>query len=104
MFDEKREFTLYKELQFKVTRFAMDKVRLNTLKSLDENFISKGTNCDCWDRIVYKLPCPCMIAEHQDVLPLGLIDRRWRIEVGEIEGDNEEGKSIFLKAFLRGHL
>lgn len=76
MFDEKREFTLYKELQFKVARFAMDKIRLNTLKSLDENFVLEGNSCNCWDRIVYKLPCPCTIAEHPNVLTLELVDKR----------------------------
>lgn len=41
MFDEKREFTLYKELEFQVVQFAMDKIRLNTLKSLDNNSSQK---------------------------------------------------------------
>ena len=103
MFDEKREFTLYKELQFKVVRFAMDKIRLNTLKYLKDDFVTRGDNCNCWDRVVYKLSCPCIIAKHQNVLPLDLIHRRWMIELDEDEIDEETGKSSFCEG-CRVHL
>lgn len=77
----------------------MDKIRLNTLKSLDDNFNSKGDNCDCWDRILYKLPCPCIISRHQDVLLCNLTDGHWKIEVDEAEVDKEIGKSVFFEGF-----
>lgn len=49
----------------------------------DPDFESKGENCNCWDRVEYKLPCACIIQANPGVLPLDIIDNRWRFERDE---------------------
>ena len=75
----------FKKLKFKVVKFAMDKIRSNTLDTLHPGFVSSGADCRCWDRIHYKLPCSCNIAASPAVLPLCIVDKRWRLY------PNEEG-------------
>lgn len=58
----------------------MDKIRENTLKSLEVDFKPRGKNCNCWDRVRYSLPCPCIISRHRDGIPLEIIDPRWRFD------------------------
>ncbi|KAI8327467.1 hypothetical protein BC941DRAFT_477526 [Chlamydoabsidia padenii] len=58
----------------------MDKIRINTVLSLQEDFVSKGENCNCWDRIRYLLPCPCIIHANPGELPLKIVHKRWRFE------------------------
>jgi hypothetical protein len=77
LFDKEKEFR-FKNLAFKVVRFAMDKIRTNTIATLQPDFVSKGANCKCWDRIRYKLPCSCVITANPEVLPLDIVDMRWR--------------------------
>ena len=81
-FSLEREYH-FKELKFKVVLFAMNKIRANTVASLQEGFVSKGENCNCWDRIRYKLPCECIIAANPGVLPLAIVDPRWRSKCDE---------------------
>jgi hypothetical protein len=61
----------------------MDKIRNNTIISLEDKFVSKGDNCDCWDRVRYLLPCPCIIHRYPGELPLEIVDQRWRFEYDE---------------------
>lgn len=82
VFDKDMEYR-YEKLKFKVVRFAMDKIRENTIYSLRTGFVTRGENCNCADRINYKLPCPCVIAANSDVLPLEVVDKRWRLEFDE---------------------
>lgn len=93
-FDIEREQRL-KILSFKVVRFAMDKIRANTVLSLQENFASKGTNCNCWDKVNYMLPCPCVIHGHPGILLLNTVHPRWRFEF-------DDGKSLIscMKMYL----
>lgn len=81
-FNEDREKRFVK-LHFKVVRFAMDKIRENVVASLQHDFVTKGKNCDCWDRVRYLLPCPCIISVYPDVLPLSIVHKRWRFEHDE---------------------
>ncbi|KAI7868052.1 uncharacterized protein EV154DRAFT_582268 [Mucor mucedo] len=82
VFDKDMEYR-YENLKFKVVRFAMDKIRENTIYSLRTGFVTRGENCNCADRINYKLPCPCVIAANSNVLPLEVVDKRWRLEFDE---------------------
>lgn len=67
----------------------MDKIRENVLATLDQNFVSKGENCNCSDRVRYLLPCPCVISRHPGILPLDIAHKRWRFE-------RDAGKSIMI--------
>ncbi|KAG2191822.1 hypothetical protein INT47_006653 [Mucor saturninus] len=88
IFDESREYR-FKDLAFKVVRFAMDKIRTNLVASMQDSFLSKGKDCNCWDRARYNLPCPCIISNNPGVLPLSIVDERWRFERDD---DYEEAK------------
>lgn len=78
-FDETREYR-FQNLAYKVVRFAMDKIRYNTILSESDKFVPKGDNCNCWDRIRYLLPCPCIISRYPGELPLSIVHNRWRFE------------------------
>lgn len=58
----------------------MTRIRENTVKSIQNNFVSKGDNCNCWDRVNYSLPCPCVISRYPGELPLAIVDKRWWFE------------------------
>ena len=73
----------FENLKFKVVKFAMDKIRTNMQSACSPDFQSRGDDCDCWDRIEYKLPCACVIHANPGVLPLGIIDGRWMFERDE---------------------
>ncbi|KAG2191762.1 hypothetical protein INT47_010578 [Mucor saturninus] len=88
IFDESREYR-FKDLAFKVVRFAMDKIRTNLGASMQDLFLSKGKDCNCWDSVRYNLPCPCIISINPGVLPLSIVDERWRFERDD---DYEEAK------------
>lgn len=92
-FDASREYRFAK-LQFKVARFAMNKITENTIISMDKNFVPKGEDCNCWDRIRYLLPCPCLIHGCPDILPLDIVYKRWRFE--EDEGKCKPRFIVFL--------
>ena len=79
LFDRSKEYR-FKNLLFHVVRFAMDKIRANTVEALQSTFVSRGDHCNCHDRIWYKLPCPCIIAASPDVLPLEIVDQRWHFQ------------------------
>ncbi|KAI9342695.1 hypothetical protein BD770DRAFT_203628 [Pilaira anomala] len=70
----------------------MDRIILNTIKTTQEGFESKGEGCSCSDRVVYKLPCPCIIDSTSDIIPLTIVDKRWYIEL-------EHGYSLSNRAF-----
>jgi hypothetical protein len=65
----------------------MDKIRFSTIKFLKEDFQPKGDDCNCWDSIEYKLPCPCIISCNPGTIPLSVIDKRWRFERDESKND-----------------
>ncbi|KAG2193120.1 hypothetical protein INT47_003111 [Mucor saturninus] len=88
IFDESREYR-FKDLAFKVVRFAMDKIRTNLVASMQDSFLSKGKDCNCWDRVRYNVPCPCIISNSPGVLPLSIVDEGWRFERDD---DYEEAK------------
>lgn len=71
-------------LKLKVKKYSMDKIRSNTQLACDP--VSKGYNYN-WDRIEYKLPRLCIIHAYPVVLPLSVIDDRWRFK-------HDEGKHI----------
>ncbi|KAI7880894.1 uncharacterized protein EV154DRAFT_485840 [Mucor mucedo] len=79
VFDKDLEYG-YETLKFKVVRFAMDKIRENTIYSLRTEFVTRGENCNCADRFNYKLPCPCVTDANSNVLSLEVVDKRWRLE------------------------
>ncbi|GAA5816263.1 hypothetical protein MFLAVUS_009789 [Mucor flavus] len=54
--------------------------------SLQDDFISKGGNCDCCDRIRFNLPCHCIISDGPDILPLSIVDMHWRFERDKTSG------------------
>ncbi|KAL0578115.1 hypothetical protein ABG067_008758, partial [Albugo candida] len=85
MYDKDRELARFGNLQFKVVRFAMDKIRENTVYSLKDGFIPKGDDCNCFDRVNYNIPCPCIIHAHPGALPLSIIDQRWLIQPNDEE-------------------
>ena len=82
LFNKKTEFR-FKQLKFKVVRFAMDKIRENALVTMEDNFVSKGDNCNCWDRLRYLLPCPCILSRYSGEIPLSIIHHRWLIDEDE---------------------
>ncbi|CAO3697705.1 unnamed protein product [Rhizopus stolonifer] len=88
-FDKSHEHR-FKQLRFKVVRFAMDKIRQNTIKSMEDKFVPYGADCNCMDRVIYKLPCPCIIFRHPVELPLDIVHRRRRFEHDENYEDVEE--------------
>ncbi|KAG2192493.1 hypothetical protein INT47_009692 [Mucor saturninus] len=93
VFEKDMEYR-YEKLKFKVVRFAMDKIRKNTNYSLRTGFVTRGENCNCADRINYKLSCPCVIAANSDVLPLEVVDKRWRLEFDENFDGSEDKYSL----------
>ncbi|KAI8986022.1 hypothetical protein BDB01DRAFT_75368 [Pilobolus umbonatus] len=84
LFDKKQEYR-FDEMKFKVVKYAMDRIRFNTIKTLQEDFVYHGSNCYCYDRVNYKLPCPCIIAMNPGVLPLEIVDKRWRFDPSNYE-------------------
>lgn len=58
----------------------MDKIRENTLLSLQADYISKGDNRTSWDRIRFKLSCPIIISATSKISPLFIVAESWRFE------------------------
>ncbi|KAI9270145.1 hypothetical protein EDC94DRAFT_656322 [Helicostylum pulchrum] len=69
------------------------KLEIERIKKIPfSRFISKCDNCNCWDRIRFKLPCPCIISISPLILPLSIVDGRWRFERDENFEDNDSNE------------
>lgn len=47
---------------------------------MGRDFVAKGEDCNCWDRVRYSLPCPCVISRCPRILPWDIVHERWRFE------------------------
>lgn len=65
----------------------MDRIRTDAIAALQDDFVSKGDNYNCWDRANYLLPCPCIISRYPGELPLDIVHARWRFEIDESKYD-----------------
>ncbi|CEG77314.1 hypothetical protein RMATCC62417_12090 [Rhizopus microsporus] len=64
------------QLQGKVSKFAMDKIKLELAKFLSDPSCIPLAQCNCYYRNNYRLPCKHVLCQF-DVIPLNTIAKRW---------------------------
>jgi hypothetical protein len=74
----------FRELEFKVTRFAMDRIRKEIAYGKTKIGSTQNVECrSCSCNISYKVPCYHILSQY-DIIPLNTINRRWWIDYGKI--------------------
>ena len=64
------------QLQGKVSKFAMNKIKLEFVKLLSGPSCMPLAQCNCYYRSSYRLPCKHVLCQF-DAIPLNIIAKRW---------------------------
>ncbi|CEG82671.1 hypothetical protein RMATCC62417_16713 [Rhizopus microsporus] len=72
----------FREIEFKVTRFAMGRICKEIAYGKTKTGGSRNSECrSCSCVVNYKIPCYHILAQY-DIIPLNITNRRWWIDYG----------------------
>lgn len=89
LFDPENEYR-FKELRYKVSRYAMDSLRKSVAYGIPREMTSVVDDCLCACKVNFGIPCHHVLLQH-DVIPLDIIPTRWHLKQTGIQG-----KFIFI--------